>query len=172
MTVRSLTYAPSVHHLDCTNLYAISSLLCIPVLNTTLGASAITIHIRTILPIGLTSFSPITMLLWALITALNLCVAIPICIRLYIAQKRTHTILSSSPYKSIAIVLVECGALVTACSVAMMILYACNYIYALVSIGIATQIAVRLFHLGQVPWIDRSIHRLRLSSSLPRDMGC
>jgi hypothetical protein len=82
------------------------------------------------------------MLLWAFITALNLCVAIPICIRLCIAQKRTHTILSSSPYKSVAIVLVECGALITVCSVAMMILYARNYAYALVSLGAATEIAI------------------------------
>lgn len=91
------------------------------------------------------------MLLWALITALNLCVAIPICIRFRIARKRTHKILSSSPYKSIAILLVECGALVMLCSVAMMILYACNYVYGLVSIGIATQISVRLGHVVCVP---------------------
>ncbi|KAG6374660.1 hypothetical protein JVT61DRAFT_4025 [Boletus reticuloceps] len=131
-----------VRRLDCTNLYANQSFSHIPVVNTIAGASAITIHICATTPVASTSFSPVNMLLWALITVLNLCVAIPICIRLYIAQKRTHTILSPSPYRSTVIVLVECGALITACSVAMMILYACNYIYAWVSLGIATEIAV------------------------------
>ena len=92
-----------------------------------------------------TTFTSVNMLLWAFITALNLCVAIPICLRLCIAQKRTHIILSPSPYKSVAIILVECGALITLTSVGMMILYAQNYAYALASLGLATEVAVRLF---------------------------
>ncbi|KAF8142092.1 hypothetical protein EV363DRAFT_1205283 [Boletus edulis] len=129
-------------------------------------ASAITIHICATTPVASTSFSPVNMLLWALITVLNLCVAIPICIRLWIAQKRTHTILSPSPYRSTAIVLVECGALITACSVAMMILYACNYIYAWVSLGIATEIAVasQLLVTARHGMLSRGRHTL---SSVP-----
>jgi hypothetical protein len=145
------------------------------VLNTAPGASAIAIRICATTAVASTHFTSANMLLWAFITALNLCVAIPICIRLCIAQKRTHTILSSSPYKSVAIVLVECGALITVCSVAMMILYARNYAYALVSLGAATEIAVRLFYLWQVLLIlriDRSIRRSRLNSSLPHGMQC
>lgn len=115
------------------------------------------------------------MLLWAFITAVNLCVAIPICLRLCIAQKRTRNILSTSPYKSIAIILVECGALITVCSVTMMILYARNYAYALVSLGAATEISVRLLYFWQALFIlriDHSILRSRLNSSLPHAMQC
>lgn len=131
-------------------------------LNTIPGASGRTIYIWATVPIATMHFNATNMLLWTFITALNLYVAILICHRLCVAQKRTHTVLSHSLYKSIAIVMIECGALITLCSVAMLILYACNYVYALYSLGVATEVAVRLLFFSGL-WIDCCIHRSRLN---------
>ncbi|KAH0836326.1 hypothetical protein J3R83DRAFT_7878 [Lanmaoa asiatica] len=142
INVRSLTHTPLVHLLDWANLCVISSPLYIFTLDTILGTSGFTIGICARVPLMLTSFNIVNMLLWTLITVQNLCVAIPILVRLCVAQKRTHNILSHSLYKSIAIITVECGALATLCSLGMLILYACNFGYALASLGIATEAAV------------------------------
>ncbi|KAG9309514.1 hypothetical protein JVU11DRAFT_10487 [Chiua virens] len=83
-----------------------------------------------------------TILLWATITALNLYVGALICLRLYTAQARTHRVLSDSLGKSVAILLVECGALMTAIGIGMTVLYSTKYAYAASSLGIATEIAV------------------------------
>ncbi|KAI9573765.1 hypothetical protein HD554DRAFT_2251339 [Boletus coccyginus] len=126
-------------------LYDYDITVCIPAFLVWIAqicTSAVTIRICATTLITSTYFNSVNMLLWAVITMLNLCVAIPICFRLCIAQKNTHIILSSSPYKSIAVILVESGALITLCSVAMMILYACNFVYALISLGTATEVAV------------------------------
>lgn len=146
-------------------------------LNTTPGASAFTIHDRaTVSPIAM-HFNGHEMLLWVFITALNLYVTITISLRLCMAQRRTHTIPSRSLYKSIAIIFVECDALFTMCSVAMLILFPCNYKYAHVSVGFATEVAVRfvLVLLLQALCflrIDHRIHRLRPNCSSLHGTQC
>ena len=112
-----------------------------------------------------------SLLVWVFITAVNLCVAIPISIRLCIAQKKTHDVLSRSPLKSVAIILIECGTLLALCSIVMMILHVRAYSYAIASVGIATNIAVRLVP-SPCCFVVTAACRLCLSCSSPRDMQC
>ena len=122
----------------------ILSRLYILMANTAPGASVISIRICATTSVVHTHFTAANLLLWAFIAAVNLCVAIPICVRFCLAQKKTNKFLSRSPYTSMAIIFVECGTLITVCSVGMVILYVQNYAYALISLGLATEVAVRL----------------------------
>ena len=125
------------------------------------------------IPVIGTPFTAASLLLWAFIAAVNLCVAVPICVRFCIAQRKMHKFLSPSPYKSVAIIFVECGTLITVCSVALLILYARSYQIALVCLGIATQVTVHLYlSFIFLSRVDRSMHRLRLNCSSPHDMPC
>lgn len=78
---------------------------------------------------------------WALIAAVNISATILICLRLWSVHKRTR-ILGVSKYKSTIIIVVECGALVTISTVAMLILYAVRHVTGIAGLGFATQVAV------------------------------
>lgn len=138
------SHASSVYLLDRATLYVVSAFICLIAVNNIPGASAVTIHHCAVAPVIGIPFVAANLVLWSFIAAVNLCVAVPICARFFVAQKKMHKFLSPSPYKSVAIIFVECGTLITVCSIVMLIFYARSYNAALVSLGIATQIAVRL----------------------------
>lgn len=123
----------------------------IPVLNIAPASSAFTMYLSITDPrVEMKQNTPNT-LLWAFITALNLYVAIAICFRLCVAQKRTQSVLSHSPFKSIAIIIVECSALITLCNVVWVILHSVNFTYGILSLGSNTEVVVRsIIHLSQV----------------------
>lgn len=79
---------------------------------------------------------------WALIAAVNVSATILICLRLWIAHRRANSILSQSKYKSTIVIVVECGALVTISTIAMLILYATMHPLGIAGLGITTQVAV------------------------------
>ncbi|KAG8215001.1 hypothetical protein J3R82DRAFT_8407 [Butyriboletus roseoflavus] len=81
--------------------------------------------------------------------AVNLYVATAICYRLCIAEKRTHTVLSHSPYKSIAIILVECSALITLTNLVGIVFHTRKITYAILSLGTNTEVAVRLLFFSR-----------------------
>lgn len=81
---------------------------------------------------------------WALMAAVNVSATVLICIRLWIARQRSHTILSQCRYKSTIIVVVECGALVTLCTIAVLIVQAVIQPGALAGVGLMTQVVVRV----------------------------
>lgn len=87
---------------------------------------------------------------WALVAAVNISATILICFRLWNVHQRTR-ILRLSKYKSTIIVVVECGALVTICTVAMMVLYAVKRPVGLAGLGFTTQVAVSR------PWLNNLI---------------
>lgn len=108
----------------------------------------------------------------AFIAAVNVSATILICLRLWIAHRRTY-ILSLSKYKSTIIVVVECGALITISTVAILILYAVKHPTGLAGLGVTTQLAVSRPQLNDFNLLhDRSslarLWRLCLSS---RGMG-
>ncbi|KAI9573764.1 hypothetical protein HD554DRAFT_2166537 [Boletus coccyginus] len=78
---------------------------------------------------------------WALIAAVNVSATILICLRLWIAHRRANSILSQSKYKSTIVIVVECGALVTISTIAMLILYATMHPLGIAGLGITTQVA-------------------------------
>ena len=80
---------------------------------------------------------------WALIAAVNVSATALICLRLWIARRKSSTVLSQSKYKSTIIVVIECGALVTITTITMLVLYTAERAAGLVGIGISTQVAVR-----------------------------
>ncbi|KAG8215000.1 hypothetical protein J3R82DRAFT_8406, partial [Butyriboletus roseoflavus] len=83
------------------------------------------------------AFSLVT---FAIIAAVNVSATILICLRLWIAHRRAY-ILSLSKYKSTIIVVVECGALITLCAVAMLILYAVKHPMGVAGLGVTTEVA-------------------------------
>lgn len=84
-------------------------------------------------------FSLIT---WALVAAVNICATILIFLRVWIARQKAVTLLSQSKYKSTIVVVVECGALLTITSLAMLVLHAVLQPVGIAGLGITTEIAV------------------------------
>lgn len=78
---------------------------------------------------------------WALIAAVNVSATILICLRLWTVHQRTR-IVTLSKYKSTIVIVVECGALVTICTIAILILDVVKHPAGLTGLGVTTQVAV------------------------------
>lgn len=89
------------------------------------------------------AFSLVT---WALIASVNASATLLIFVRLWIARQKAIATFNQSKYKSTIIVVVECGLLVTVCTVAMLVLHAVQHPVGIAGVGITTQIAVRVVH--------------------------
>lgn len=88
------------------------------------------------------SLQVFNLITWALIAAVNVSATILICLRLWTAHRRANSVFSQSKYKSTIIIVVECGALVTISTIAMLILYAIMHPLGIAGLGITTQVAV------------------------------
>jgi hypothetical protein len=84
---------------------------------------------------------------WGLETATNLTTNCGIAYRLWGADKRTALLRSQKhfKYKNSMLIVIECGALITTCTIIMFGLYASGHDSGIVGVGIATQVAVSLF---------------------------
>ncbi|KAN0088868.1 hypothetical protein V8E55_005925 [Tylopilus felleus] len=84
------------------------------------------------------AFSLVT---WALIASVNASATLLIFVRLWIARQKAIATFNQSKYKSTIIVVVECGLLVTVCTVAMLVLHVVQHPVGIAGVGITTQIA-------------------------------
>ncbi|KIJ14356.1 hypothetical protein PAXINDRAFT_115993 [Paxillus involutus ATCC 200175] len=80
---------------------------------------------------------------WGLETATNLTTNCGIAYRLWGADKRTALLRSQKhfKYKNSMLIVIECGALITTCTIIMFGLYASGHDSGIVGVGIATQVA-------------------------------
>ncbi|KAH0836325.1 hypothetical protein J3R83DRAFT_7877 [Lanmaoa asiatica] len=146
--------------------------ICIPLIILLLlqvalgGATAKGFAEETIITGRLHAFNLVT---WALIATVNVSATILICLRLWVAHQKAHAILSQSKYKSSIIIVVECGALVTACTVAMLILYAVKHPMGIAGLGISTQVATLapLLIIARYGILSRQDDLRSLSSQMP-----
>ncbi|KAF8433214.1 hypothetical protein L210DRAFT_3556675 [Boletus edulis BED1] len=117
---------------------------CIPslfLLATQVGFAGITAKGATAENVYGTNRHIYSLIMWSLIVAVNVSATTLICLRLWTARQHAMDFLSLSKYKSFMIVVVECGALVTICTVAMLILHAIKCVVGLAGLGITTQAA-------------------------------
>lgn len=83
---------------------------------------------------------------WGLETATNLTANFGIAYRLWKAERRTAPLGAQRlNYQSTMLLIVECGALITTCTVIMFGLFASGHESGIVGVGIATQVAVSHF---------------------------
>ncbi|KAG1812507.1 uncharacterized protein BJ212DRAFT_454021 [Suillus subaureus] len=78
---------------------------------------------------------------WGLETGVNFLASGGIAYRLWHAGRRTAVLTGRPNYKASFFIIIECGALITTCTVIMFALYAANKPEGLVGVGAATQIA-------------------------------
>lgn len=86
---------------------------------------------------------------WGLETTTNLTANFGIAYRLWKAERITAPLGTQRHlnYQSTILLVVECGALITVCTVIMFGLFVSGHESGIVGVGIATQIAVSRFHL-------------------------
>ncbi|KAF8556420.1 hypothetical protein OG21DRAFT_632148 [Imleria badia] len=153
-------------------LYSHNIKVCIPmIILLTLqvgfgGATAKGTATENVVAARIRAFSLVT---WALIAAVNICATILIFIRVWIARQRAITLLSKSKYQSTIIMVVECGALLTITSLAMLVVHAVEHHVGIAGLGITTQVAtmVPLLIIARHGILSRQENRRPLTSQIP-----
>ncbi|KAG9309515.1 hypothetical protein JVU11DRAFT_10488 [Chiua virens] len=153
-------------------LYNHNLLICIPsiiLLALQIGFGSVTAKGFATEVVFTGSLHAFNLVTWALIAAVNATATVLMCMRLWVAHKRTHIILQHSSYKSTMIVVVECGVLVTVFAVAMLILYAVANPGALAGLGFTTQVATMapLLIVARHEIVSRRNDRDLLASQVP-----